>query len=84
MASRWLKLWTATAIAVALQAGLGCQARRLPAMIQVPDTRSISANHLPDGHPDMTSQPSRHWSPSTRVFRGSVSSASFENDLIAR
>jgi hypothetical protein len=84
MASHWLKLWTATAIAVALQAGLGCQARRLPAMIQVPDTRSISANHPPDGHPDMTSQPSRHWPPNTRVFRGSVSSASSENDLIAR
>lgn len=84
MASRWLRLWTATTLAVALQVGLGCQARRLPTMIQMPDARRMSANHLPDGRPDITSQPSRHWSPNTRVFRGSVSSASFENDPIAR
>jgi len=84
MASQWVKLWTASALAVALQTSMGCQGRRLPAMSTAPDPRTVSANHPPDGRSVMTSQPSRRWSPNTRVFRGSVSSAAIENDLIAR
>ena len=77
-----MKLWTASALAVALQVGMGCQASRPTAIIQA--SRTGSANHPPDGHPLILSQPLRHWVPGMRIFRGSVSSVSVENDLIAR
>jgi len=84
MASRRLRLWTASALAVALQTGMGCQARRLPTVTQVSANQTVLVNHPPDARPVLTSEPSRHWAPGMRIFRGSVSSVSVENDLIVR
>jgi len=71
MASRRLKFWTPALLAVALFSGLGCQARRQPLRANL----SPSKVALPREPMRITT---------ARVFRGSVSSVSIQNDLIAR
>ena len=107
MASRWLKLWTASAITVALLHAQGCQSHHsavLPASVlpnedaflpepatppaeikAAPSQAAVAASH-PAGERVVLPPTSRYWSsrPTARIFRGSVSSVSNQNDLIAR
>jgi hypothetical protein len=109
MASRWLKLWTASVFTAALLPGLGCQAHHEYAVHQT--TAALATDgFLPEpavppgetniaprgivvvrsglaGEDGVTLSPlSRYWgsTPTARIFRGSVSSVSNQNDLIAR
>jgi hypothetical protein len=90
MASRPMKLWTASALAVALLPGLGCQARH-SAIAQpyspAPAGHIVAANHTPAEDHVTLSLSSRYRSstPTARVFRGSVSSSSaVQDELIPR
>jgi hypothetical protein len=78
MASRWLKLWTASAFAVALLSGLGCQARHHhsgPTLAATQQSKAVV-------HPGYA-RPDYAKIRSPRVFRGSVSSVLNENDIIS-
>jgi len=79
MASHRLRLWTAAALAVALQTGLGCQARHPSAIGESANIRIASTSQQPTGRSSI-----RHRHPEVRIFRGSVSSAPHQDDLIAR
>jgi hypothetical protein len=81
MASRWLKLWTASAFAVALLPELGCQARRLNPAIQTVQQNQKSAV-VARNHAVPETRIAR-WSstPAAHVFRGSVSAISDPADL---
>ena len=90
MASHRMKLWTASAFAVALLSGLGCQARYFSqagrSTLQNQPARLAARNH--SAAEDRVTLPatSRYWSstPTARVFRGSVSAVSDPDELAAR
>lgn len=72
-----VKLWTASALAVALVPGLGCQDRHAGR-----DAKFIVAhNHVEtSGRVMPASAPLWHATPTTHVFRGSASAVSVPND----
>jgi len=76
MASRRQKVRTLAALAVVLLSGLGCQARHhLSSSQPLRATLSPLKAALPSEQMRITT---------ARVFRGSVSSVSIQDDLIAR
>ena len=99
MASRWLKLWTASAITIVLLHGSGCQARQpytghrfaalptddtfLPEPVLPPGDLQAARGKTPVIR--CQTKP-RHWAatPTARVFRGSASSLSGPDDLDTR
>ncbi len=90
MASRRMKLWTASAIAVALLPGLGCQARYFSqagrAAIPNQTKRIVARAHAEPEDRVLVPASSRYWSstPTARVFRGSVSAVSDPDELAGR
>ena len=81
MASRLRELWTAAALAVALSAGMGCQARHLSNT--APHIQTVSASGPPERR-SVASSPLRHREPNARIFRGSVAAAPMEDNLVSR